>query len=141
RPDEPVRRAPRSAVVSGAAAVRPGAMGAGGGGEAPQVLVLPVRRGLEDLHRGVLRMDGGHPGPGHAGPAVAAPSRPGPSGGARPQDHASPETRHAHDRRPSPVNTGTRAPGPKQRFPGEFILAQRNDSPSFFRDLKAQYGD
>jgi cytochrome P450 len=39
------------------------------------------------------------------------------------------------------VKTDPRPPGPKQRFPGEFIIAQRNDSPGFFRDLAREYGD
>src|SRR3989442_1741606 len=40
------------------------------------------------------------------------------------------------------MKTSTRIPpGPTQRYPGEFILAQRRDSPGFFRDLAREYGD
>src|SRR5439155_24195622 len=57
-PIQPVRGEPRSAVVSGLAAVRPRALHAGGRGLTPQVVVLPVRRRSTRLHRRALRQDG-----------------------------------------------------------------------------------
>ena len=97
-PDEPVRGASRSALVFRSACVPSRAL-VGGRSGAAEVCVFPVWRRRAGVHRGALRVDGGHADPGGDRTALAAAPGARTSRGKSRADHLASETRDANDRR------------------------------------------
>ena len=100
RPRQPVRHAPRPALLAGARTLRPRALHAGGESGAASVCILPLWRRPASLRGRGLRLDGGRPHPRHARPPLAPAPRTRRRHRHRATHHAAPrQRRHPHESR------------------------------------------